>query len=364
MEIQASDWPNLGVSRGSIPLLSRGRVRLRVHVALVAYSVAAVLITLGGPLEDTLVALIVQGPALWISVLLHELGKVLVALSFGVKVGDVILWPVGGLTVVGGSPQLRTDVAIACAGPLSHVPLILALYGSILAGGFDRITAADTSQTQLISRSLYGSMWLNVAIAVLNCVTPAFPLDAARVVVDLQVMTGASIPDAVGVLVFLAMPAVPMLAVFGVYAIGSKMEMAAIICTMALWVYLQARTVLYCKQLGIIFRYPLFAHLPHQTPAFATEAALQPLVEEEVAAGATAPSANGSAPSAQADAPPHGEETAAQPTLVARGASGSLARGARDASSTDQSTSTRDEGGAAQRTSVGLSEVDVAVSSQ
>ncbi|KAJ1640804.1 hypothetical protein T492DRAFT_926315 [Pavlovales sp. CCMP2436] len=270
LPIEGSDYPAFPGTHYRVPMLVCGRAKVYAHNSLFIYTIATVLISLVRPRDATIVTLIVHGPVLWLSVLCHELAKALVAFAVGQGVGEIVLWPLGGLTLVGATSDLRRDVLIAIAGPLAHVPLVLVIFAAIRHSDY----AADS----IGSRALFGSMWLNVGLAALNCVAPAYPLDSARIIVDLQVIWGTSIPDAASLLVFFSMPCVPGLVVYGLYAIGVQSEIAVPACALAVWVGIQARLVLYVRQLHALDRHPLFAHLPHQTGATPSEAPHRPLV--------------------------------------------------------------------------------------
>lgn len=66
-------------------------------------------------------ALLLYGPILLATVLVHELAHCLAARLTGSRVHNIILWPLGGLSYVGHSIGPKEDLLVAVAGPLSHV---------------------------------------------------------------------------------------------------------------------------------------------------------------------------------------------------------------------------------------------------
>jgi hypothetical protein len=308
-DLRPSDVPEIDLGRFTLPLVSCGRFSVRVHASLLLYTVGSVLLTLSHPQrEPVLIALAVHGPVLWVSVLLHELAKVLPALLLRVPLTRIILWPFGGLTLFAPSSKPKHDIVIAVAGVLMNVCLALLVFGAISSLGYGELRAQqraaeaaggsspdarggksrfDTDPLELdptspldriVSGCLYGALWINSALAVANTAAPAFPLDSARVFVNAQILMGSSAADAANLLVFISMPCVPALIVYGLYSIGNSGEVAVLTCALAIWTAIQARLVLYCRQLEILEQHPLFAHLPHQVGAHPTHSAHNPLV--------------------------------------------------------------------------------------
>jgi hypothetical protein len=254
---------------------------LRVHASLPLYTIGSVLISLYPPNRDALLlALVIHGPAVWLTVLVHELSKASVAACLGVPVGDVVLWPYGGLSVVGATPNVRCDMLIAVAGPLSHIPLCFVVYAAIVTNGLDAPSETLEGANAFHAEWLYGMLWINVALAVFNAISPAFPFDSARLFCGAQVLTGAQPIDAASLLVLLAMPCVPALVIYGLYAIGANSDVAVLACALAVWILLQARLTVYSRALGVLGHHPLINYLPvRQTVPLPIEAAAaQPLV--------------------------------------------------------------------------------------
>ena len=74
---------------------------------------------------------LLYGPVLWGTVLVHELGHAFVARRHGIPCSHILLWPLGGLAVLGpGSSPITAniDLKVALAGPFTHLPQFLIWY--------------------------------------------------------------------------------------------------------------------------------------------------------------------------------------------------------------------------------------------
>lgn len=159
-------------------------VDIRLHVSLIfllAYVVMIASLNFPGVVRDSGVdpTRLLGSPfawgvgfalALFASVLLHELGHVLVAQRMGVSVRSITLMMLGGVSEMGPIPEKPyAEFKVAIVGPL----VSLALGGGLLFLR-DRV---DSATVELFC------FWLgrvNVALGVFNLL-PAFPLDGGRV---------------------------------------------------------------------------------------------------------------------------------------------------------------------------------------
>jgi Zn-dependent protease len=119
-------------------------------------------------------------------VLLHELGHVFMARQLGVRVHDISLSAIGGVSRMEQAPDdPRSELSIALAGPAVNLAVIVALLPAVVlagvASGFATIeayalTVFAPSPTGLLTTLLYA----NLLILVFNLL-PAFPMDGGRV---------------------------------------------------------------------------------------------------------------------------------------------------------------------------------------
>jgi Zn-dependent protease/predicted transcriptional regulator len=145
-------------------------------VALLAYGLAAGQFPAEVPRRpeaEYIVAGVITALAYMGSLLVHELAHALVARHNGIKVEDITLWLLGGVSRLEGEfPNPGAELRVAGAGPLSSLLLgglfLLVTWGVVAAGGRGVIVAALA--------------WLggiNILLAVFN-VIPAAPLDGGR----------------------------------------------------------------------------------------------------------------------------------------------------------------------------------------
>lgn len=105
----------------------------------------------------------------FIAVLLHELGHSIVAIRFGVRVREILLFIFGGVAMMEQIPKNpRQELLISIAGPL--VSFSVAVVSVVLS----LLTTGGLSMFFLISA------YFNSVITVFNLI-PAFPMDGGRV---------------------------------------------------------------------------------------------------------------------------------------------------------------------------------------
>jgi Zn-dependent protease/CBS domain-containing protein len=120
--------------------------------------------------------------ALFSLVLLHELGHSVAAMSYGIKVRDITLLPIGGLARLERMPEKPVqELVVALAGPAVNVALATILFPIVLtlAGGPGSLLANLRSGSG-VAGLLTFLLAANVSLAVFNML-PAFPMDGGRV---------------------------------------------------------------------------------------------------------------------------------------------------------------------------------------
>jgi len=167
------------------PTFSLGRIsgiRIGVNwsvlfiVALLAYGLAAGQFPAEvprHPVAEYIVAGVLTAVAYIGSLLVHELAHSLVARRNGIKVEDITLWLLGGVSRLEGEfPDPGAELRVAGAGPLA----------SLLLGGLFLLLAwlvMTASVRGLVVAALAWLGGINLLLAVFN-VIPAAPLDGGR----------------------------------------------------------------------------------------------------------------------------------------------------------------------------------------
>jgi Zn-dependent protease len=115
---------------------------------------------------------------LFLCVLLHEFGHILMARRFGVRTPDVILLPIGGVARLERLPERpRQEFLIALAGPLVTLLIAVVLYlGIWLSGGSPALPDENLANVPYFTQLL----WANIVLLGFNLI-PAFPMDGGRV---------------------------------------------------------------------------------------------------------------------------------------------------------------------------------------
>lgn len=122
---------------------------------------------------------------LFLGILIHEYGHCIAARLTGAGADQILLWPLGGLAMVGHSHTNRGDIFVAFAGPA---------FGILVCGlclGLAGVTDADISWQAINPFAGWGdNLWIdilkiNIVINALNLFAPVFPLDGGRILTGL-----------------------------------------------------------------------------------------------------------------------------------------------------------------------------------
>jgi Zn-dependent protease/CBS domain-containing protein len=104
-------------------------------------------------------------------VVLHELGHSVQVRRYGIRVRDIILFPIGGVARAESIPERpRHEIAVAVAGPVVN-------FG--IAGGLFALLALTGSPPHA-EGFLVDLAWVNLALGAFNLV-PAYPMDGGRI---------------------------------------------------------------------------------------------------------------------------------------------------------------------------------------
>lgn len=168
----------------SIGIGSIGNIALRLHLSFLLLLVFVIAGSLephaGGAIRGLLLFCIMLA-----SVLLHEIGHLIAALSRGIRPKAVMLLPIGGVQIRDSSDlhthkDAKDEIAIALGGPI--ISLIAAAVGAAAihfllpqAGVFTRPLTIYPTPLNLAK----SAVWVNLLLAAVNLL-PAYPLDGGR----------------------------------------------------------------------------------------------------------------------------------------------------------------------------------------
>ena len=166
------------IAGGSIKLFEVGGTAVRIHPTffLLLIWIGALYWYKGGPADAVFGIIFIL--ILFVCVVLHEFGHILMARRFGIETPDVTLLPIGGVASMERMPEKPgQEIAVALAGPAVNLVIAVLLFG--LFGQFIDLEALSTGQHRPIDLLSQVAI-ANVALLVFNLI-PAFPMDGGRV---------------------------------------------------------------------------------------------------------------------------------------------------------------------------------------
>lgn len=164
-----SENAQLSRSSGTMGEISLFGVPVRFHFTflfLIAFLVAAGIGSgEAGMAGDALFVI-----ALFLCVLLHELGHALTAKRYGIRTLEIVMYPIGGVARLEKQAEPRPELIIAIAGPLVNFVIAGLLIGLMSAVKIDKVVE-DVVRRIAVA---------NIYLAVFNLL-PAFPMDGGRI---------------------------------------------------------------------------------------------------------------------------------------------------------------------------------------
>jgi len=122
-------------------------------------------------------AAIVTGVMFFAALLLHELAHSILAKARGLKVREITLFALGGVSQIESeAPDAKAEFWIAIAGPITSVVIGLVLIGAAWLSGW----RSGTEPTTPVGAVLLWLGYINLALAAFNMI-PGYPLDGGRV---------------------------------------------------------------------------------------------------------------------------------------------------------------------------------------
>ncbi len=167
-------------SRYSLLLGRPFGIKVSVHWTFSLLIAWIVLISVGRGLETPQILMhILFVLALFVCVVLHELGHSLAAIRLGGEVHSITLLPIGGMAHMSKMPDKpRDEFLVSAAGPLVNVVIAFLLW--LYISTIQRISIEDM-EFQAITTQNFALMLMaaNLFIVAFNLI-PAFPMDGGR----------------------------------------------------------------------------------------------------------------------------------------------------------------------------------------
>ncbi|MCD2259615.1 site-2 protease family protein [Psychroserpens luteolus] len=122
--------------------------------------------------------------AVFICVVLHELGHALTAKRFGISTKKITLLPIGGMASLDKIPESpKQEFLVVIAGPSVNVVIALILYFIIPVKDYIHFNFTETFEALMsftLQNFLFYLFIVNVGLILFNSI-PAFPMDGGRI---------------------------------------------------------------------------------------------------------------------------------------------------------------------------------------
>jgi Zn-dependent protease len=266
-----------GVWRAAIsgPSFSVGTwfgVPIRVHYSYFVIVVLSVLTSLRYfSLKVSLYEFIVMGPILFLTVIIHEFGHILVSKQLGGKPIEIIMWPLGGVAVstIPDPATALSMLLVAAGGPATHLFQILfwvaiAFFFKIFADyegwSLDHFAIKDGNMGDWLRGIALGALYLNAGLLIFNLFVPAYPLDGGQIFASALLMCGCSAESAARITSTMGMAISALLILFGVASlVFSHNPFAILNILVGLFIFHSSYQLYQLVKSGNVNDHPLFA---------------------------------------------------------------------------------------------------------
>ena len=238
-------------------------IPIKVHIYLPAVAVMSALSAAFGGWLLMLFALVLYGPILFGTVLVHELGHALETKHLGGSVDSIIMWPLGGLALCGGTTDPWQDLKVAVAGPFTHLPMLLFWWLLlVISTGGKRVSFSERGlnlEDDFWVLLCIQTCWLNIGLLIFNLCLPAYPLDGGRVMAAALTIRGMEPNRAALITSRTAIFLATGLLCFGVWGFVTGNVHSMVTVLIALWILHASKQLHDAGTAGRAGDHPLFS---------------------------------------------------------------------------------------------------------
>jgi len=194
------------------------------------------------------------------------MGHVAAARRCGLVPEHILLWPMGGLAIIGaGNVTPKQQIFISGSGPATHIPMLILWVGVLAACNGGRVTLSTTGlrvDTDFIALVCVCLLVSNLSMLVFNLLVPCFPLDCSQILISGMLLCGCDNSTTAKVMVLLSVPVILVLGGLGVWSYTTGNMGASMNVFVAAWLALQTWQLHQARVRGELNSHPLFASSP------------------------------------------------------------------------------------------------------
>mmetsp|Transcript_67867 Transcript_67867/g.196391 ORF Transcript_67867/g.196391 Transcript_67867/m.196391 type:complete len:326 (+) Transcript_67867:140-1117(+) len=273
---------SLDVERLSLPICGICGVPIRVHVLLPVVAGLAALNAFfaGVGTLGIIMAIIISGPLLLLTVLVHEMGHVSAAKRCGFSPDHILLWPLGGLAYIskeGITP--KEQIFVSSMGPATHIPMLALWAGCMFLTNGGSVTLSTSGMwydEHFVPIMCIAMLTNNIAMLLFNLLVPCIPLDCSQILVSALLLCGCEASTAAKVMVGASVPVIVVLVGLGVWMFATGGFLASMNLVLGCWLAVQTYRLHQARVNGQLATMPLFATAIQQQQAAASQAAANP----------------------------------------------------------------------------------------
>lgn len=254
-----------GIENSSVKICSVRGIPVRVHMLLPLVMLIAGIsaFAAGAGVFGIVAAVLINGPLLFLTVLVHELGHVFAAKRCGFVPDHILLWPLGGLAYIHKDTITpKQQIFVSICGPAMHVPMMLLWAGILAATNSGRVTLSVSGMRypgSFVPVICVAMLVNNLAMLLFNLLVPCIPLDCSQILVSLMFMCGYQAAEIANVMVVVSVPVIVVMVILSITAWYTGSSLASLNLMLAFWLTVQTWQLNKARQQGQLGAIPLFA---------------------------------------------------------------------------------------------------------